>query len=161
MEDMIREYLAMRELQELEKKGINTTYTGWEMSNGFERLYEVTYKAINEVKEAHICRIFDQVKISDETYRCHICKKIHDQQAFEELKKTAPVKNCYCGGIMKRMKIYIPHPLSGWETHPVFCECGSCGSKYMYHRFTCEKCNKTCDISEIYCYECQRQMNKR
>jgi len=158
MKDIVQEYLAMRELQELEKKGIETTYTGWEMNNGFERLYEVTYRPIDEVKEAHICRIFDLVKISDETYRCHICKKIHDQQGLEELKKTAPVRNCCCDGFMKKMKIHIPHPLSGWITHPIFYVCDTCGGKYMYHRFICENkdCNNYCDITEVYCLDCQK-----
>jgi len=155
----IREYLNMQQIQEVVKSGTEIIYTGWHVNNGHEYLHEVRYRPIQELTKAHNCRIFDLVKISDDTYRCQVCQKVYSQIAFEDLKKNTPVRFCHCGGISKQMQIHIPEPISGWETKPIFLVCHSCAGKYMYYRFTCETegCGNYCDITEVYCLECRKK----
>ena len=162
MEDMIREYLSMQQIQELVKQGVAVEYTGWHVNTGYEYQHEVRYIPVTKPIEMHRCRIFDLAKTDDDTYRCQVCGRMHDKQSFNQIKQSAPVKFCSCGGNKKQMRIYIPHPISGWELSSIFYDCTSCGNKYMFHRARCRKegCKNTCDIQELYCYECQRLMNK-
>lgn len=104
------------------------------------------------------CRIFDLVSIDEDSYRCQRCGKIHSQKDFNEILKSAPVRVCSCGGKEKKMDVYVPFPVSGYETRSVFYVCNSCGGKYMYYRDTCESCGKTCDRKELYCYECEAKI---
>jgi hypothetical protein len=162
MEDMIREYLNMQQIQEVVKNGTEVIYTGWHVNNGHEYLHEIQYVPVSKPIKTHTCRIFDQVKINDTTYKCLVCMKEHDQQNFERICKTAPVKHCNCGGNTKKMALHIPHPVSGWQTSPIFYACSSCGSKYMFYKSRCQNecCRNTCDRSEVYCISCQKLIDK-
>lgn len=112
------------------------------------------------IQGMHICQIFDLIKYSDTSFICQACQMIHDQQSFEAIKKATNVRFCNCSGISKQMKLQIPHPVSGWETHTIYYCCLYCGGKYMFHKFQCdtENCSNYCDISEIYCLECRQNM---
>ena len=156
----VRAYLGMKEIQNLTKQGEKPEFTGWKENNGIEILYEVRYTpAPVEPKGLQNCRIFDLVKIDKGQYQCKVCSTIHNPQGFKSIKSAAPVRFCHCGVISKQLQIHIPEPISGWETKPVFYTCYACGHKYMYHRFTCdsEACNNYCDITEVYCRDCQDQ----
>ncbi len=162
MNNFTREYLSIEQIQSLQKQGTELHYTGWEENTGIQKLYEVRYVTVKNGTNVHDCRILNLVKISDDTYRCQTCKKIHNKKSFEELKKSSPAKFCHCGGTEKLMELHIPHPVSGWETKAIFLVCLYCGGKYMYYRFACETedCNNYCDISEIYCIDCRKNMKK-
>ena len=162
MEDMIREYLSMQQIQELVKQGVAVEYTGWHVNNGYEYQHEVRYIPVTKPIETHGCIIFELVKIGDDTYRCQVCGKTYNQEAFEKMKQSTPVRFCSCGGNKKPMDLYIPYPVSGYETHAIFCVCNFCSNKYMYYRDRCqnENCDNTCDRSEVYCYQCQNKADK-
>ncbi len=160
MEDIIREYLSMKQIQKLVKQGIAVEYTGWHTNTGYEYQHEVRYTPVTKPQGIHGCRIFDLAKTGDNAYRCQVCDRKHDSNGFNEIKQSAPVKFCSCGGDKKQMRIYIPHPVSGWELSPIFYDCIACGNKYMFYRDRCQKhgCKNTCDSQEIYCYDCQNLM---
>lgn len=160
MEGIIKEYLSMKQIQELVKQGVAVEYTGWHINTGYEYQHEVKYVTAAKSQGSHGCRIFDLVKTDDDTYKCQVCSRMHGKQAFDEIKERAPIKFCSCGDNKKQMRVYIPHPISGWELSPIFYDCNSCGNKYMFYRDRCQKegCKNTCDSQEIYCYECQKLM---
>lgn len=44
MQETVREYLSMEDIQSLVRRGIMPDYTGWSSCNGFELLFEVRYE---------------------------------------------------------------------------------------------------------------------
>lgn len=50
MQETVREYLSIQQIQDLVRQGVMPEYTGWSVNNGFEILHEVTYTVNNNNK---------------------------------------------------------------------------------------------------------------